>query len=195
MGIRSDKEIYRALETRLREAQKPITCVDLMDDPDFRATAIAEYGKDIRVTTNKVSDALGMMWRRNLLVRYPAPRETSSLARYAYIWGKGKDISKLTPVPPPSSSKSGVNVVEQDDRGVHQTAQDRRGHAAREEKVSLCVVMTGNPVEGFEIIGPFKQPHYASEWADEWLDDLDWWVLPLQSEETKQEEDNHGSSS
>ena len=55
MGIRSDKEIYRALETRLREAQKPITCVDLMDDPDFRATAIAEYGKDIRVTTNKVS--------------------------------------------------------------------------------------------------------------------------------------------
>lgn len=52
-GIRSDKEIYRALETRLREAQKPITCVDLMDDPDFRATAIAEYGKDIRVTTNK----------------------------------------------------------------------------------------------------------------------------------------------
>ena len=67
------------------EAQKPITCVDLMDDPDFRATAIAEYGKDIRVTTNKVSDALGLMWRRNLLVRYPAPRETSSLARYAYI--------------------------------------------------------------------------------------------------------------
>ena len=115
MGIRSDKEIYRALETRLREAQKPITCVDLMDDPDFRATAIAEYGKDIRVTTNKVSDALGLMWRRNLLVRYPAPRETSSLARYAYIWGKGKGISKLTPVPPPSSSKSGVNVVEQDD--------------------------------------------------------------------------------
>ena len=36
MGIRSDKEIYHALETRLREAQKPITCVDLMDDPDFR---------------------------------------------------------------------------------------------------------------------------------------------------------------
>ena len=67
MGIRSDKEIYRALETRLREAQKPITCVDLMDDPDFRATAIAEYGKDIRVTTNKVSNALGLMWRRNLL--------------------------------------------------------------------------------------------------------------------------------
>lgn len=57
--------------------------------------------------------------------------------------------------------------------------------------MSLCVVMTGNPVEGFEVIGPFKQPHYASEWADEWLDDLDWWVLPLKHEEEAQ----HGSSS
>ena len=60
------------------------------------------------MTTNKVSDALGLMWRRNLLVRYPAPRETSSLARYAYIWDKGKDISKLTPVPSPSSSKAAL---------------------------------------------------------------------------------------
>ena len=54
--------------------------------------------------------------------------------------------------------------------------------------MSLCVVMTGNPVEGFEVIGPFKQPHYASEWADEWLDDLDWWVLPLKHEEEIQNE-------
>ena len=54
--------------------------------------------------------------------------------------------------------------------------------------MSLCVVMTGNPVEGFEVIGPFKQPHYASEWADEWIDDLDWWVLPLKHEEEVQNE-------
>ena len=54
--------------------------------------------------------------------------------------------------------------------------------------MSLCVVMTGNPVEGFEVIGPFKQPHYASEWADEWLDSLDWWVLPLKHEEEIQNE-------
>ena len=73
MGIRSDKEIYQALEERLRKVSKPITCVELMDDPKLRATAMAEYGSDVRVTTNKVSDALGLMWRRNLLVRYPAP--------------------------------------------------------------------------------------------------------------------------
>ena len=77
-----------------------------MDDPQFRATATAKYGKDIRVTTNKVSDALGLMWRKNLLIRYPAPRETNSLARYAYIWDKGKDSALSLPVPSPSSSKS-----------------------------------------------------------------------------------------
>ena len=36
MGIRSDEEIYQALEERLRKDSKPITCVELMDDPKFR---------------------------------------------------------------------------------------------------------------------------------------------------------------
>ena len=54
--------------------------------------------------------------------------------------------------------------------------------------MSLCVVVAGNPTEGFRIIGPFKQPHYASEWADEWIDDLGWWVLPLKHEEEVQNE-------
>ena len=39
--------------------------------------------------------------------------------------------------------------------------------------MSFFVVVTGNPGDGFRVIGPFKQPHYASEWADEWLPDLD----------------------
>lgn len=71
-----------------------------MDDPEFRATAMAEYGKDVRVATNKVSDALGLMWRRNLLVRFPAPKETNSLVRYAYIWDKGRDTIQALPVLP-----------------------------------------------------------------------------------------------
>ena len=49
--------------------------------------------------------------------------------------------------------------------------------------MSLCVVVTGNPGDGFNVIGPFKQEHYASEWADEWLPDIDWWVMPLESTE------------
>ena len=54
--------------------------------------------------------------------------------------------------------------------------------------MSLCVVVTGTPAEGFRVIGPFQQPHYASEWADTWLDSLDWWVLPLEHENDIQEE-------
>ena len=53
--------------------------------------------------------------RKNLLIRYPAPRETNSLARYAYIWDKGKDSALSLPVPSPSFSKSGVNITEQED--------------------------------------------------------------------------------
>ena len=54
----------------------------------------------------------------------------------------------------------------------------------------MYVILAGSPAEGFEIIGPFKQPHYAGEWADEWLDSLDWWVLPLKHEEETQNEGN-----
>lgn len=99
MGIRSDKEIYRALETRLREAQKPITCVDLMDDPDFRATAIAEYGKDIRVTTNKVSDALGLMWRRNLLATGSTRDEFAGALRLHLGQGQRHLEANSRPIP------------------------------------------------------------------------------------------------
>jgi len=90
MGIRSDKEIYQALEKRLRETPKPITCVDLMDDPEFRATAMAEYGKDVRVATNKVSDALGLMWRRNLLVRFPRAKGNQFTGALCLHLGQGQ---------------------------------------------------------------------------------------------------------
>lgn len=52
--------------------------------------------------------------------------------------------------------------------------------------MSVCIVVTGNPADGFEHIGPFNQEHYAAEWADTWLPDLDWWVVPLIHEEDKQ---------
>ena len=53
--------------------------------------------------------------------------------------------------------------------------------------MSLCVVVKGNPADGFEVIGPFKQEYYASEWAQEWLPDVDWWVMPLKHEEEYQD--------
>lgn len=82
MAIRSTKEIYQVLERALKNSANPVTCVDLMDTPEVREAAVAEYGKDIRTATNKVSDALGFMWRRNLLIRYPAPAGPSTLARW-----------------------------------------------------------------------------------------------------------------
>ena len=42
----------------LCKALKPTACVGLMNGPQFRATAIAEHGKDGRAGTNKVSDTL-----------------------------------------------------------------------------------------------------------------------------------------
>lgn len=51
----------------------------------------------------------------------------------------------------------------------------------------LSAVIAGNPVDGFRVVGPFKQPEYASEWADTWVADLDWWVVPLESEEEYQD--------
>ncbi len=57
-----------------------------------------------------------------------------------------------------------------------------------EQLMSLCIVVTGNPAEGFEHIGPFTQEHYAAEWADTWLPSLDWWVIPLTNEKEKENE-------
>ena len=102
-----------------------MTSVDLMDIPEIREEAIAEYGKDIRIATNKLFDALGLMWRRNLLVRYPAPRETNTLARYAYSWDFKKDTQASEPIPPPVvSRKTSINATEQDGGYIKQRQTD-----------------------------------------------------------------------
>ena len=106
MGIRSEKPIYQILEQKLKETAKLVTCVALMEDKSVRAAAIAEYGEDVRVATNKLSDALGLMWRRGLLIKSPSPKEGSSLARWAYIWDRKKDTIMPAPVPSPSLPKT-----------------------------------------------------------------------------------------
>lgn len=46
--------------------------------------------------------------------------------------------------------------------------------------MGMHVVLTGNPVDGFGVLGPFATADEATEWADEALDrDVDWWVTPL----------------
>lgn len=53
--------------------------------------------------------------------------------------------------------------------------------------MALCVIISGNPVEGFRVFGPYKHEMAANEAGEELIDDYDWWVAPL--EELKGEAD------
>jgi hypothetical protein len=117
MSIRSSKEIYAIIEKHLRSATAPMTCVDLMDISEIREEACEEFGEDIRITTNRLSDTLGFMWRRNLLTRYPSSGERGQMARWAYIW-TAENITREPPqpAPPPSyKGRQGVNITERED--------------------------------------------------------------------------------
>jgi hypothetical protein len=48
--------------------------------------------------------------------------------------------------------------------------------------LEYCVV-TGTPIEGFEVTGPFNSDDEASEWASELADA--WWVMRLNPPEDK----------
>lgn len=116
MGIRSDKETYVVLEKYLRKADRPLTVTELLDINEVRIAAKEDFGPDPRRVADKVSDALGLMWRNNLLTRYPAPVQANSLARYAYSWADQKPKTVL-PFPPSllSTKKSGLVITEEDD--------------------------------------------------------------------------------
>lgn len=115
MAIKSEKSIYNLIEHRLRQADRPMTCKELMDDHDIRHEAVEEWG-EVQLATNKLSDVLGHMWRRGVLVRYPAPKDSLSFARYAYTMAE-EQPDELRAVPPPVKLKTKqlIGVVEHDD--------------------------------------------------------------------------------
>jgi hypothetical protein len=43
----------------------------------------------------------------------------------------------------------------------------------------MYVIISGTPIEGFSIIGPFSHAIFAQDWADAWEEDIDWWVSEL----------------
>jgi hypothetical protein len=88
--IRSSDEIYTVLEKAFESSKVPLTCADLMDRPEVKAAALERFGKDIQISTNKLSDMLGFMWRKGVLNRFPAT-STRSMARFAYAL-KGKEV-------------------------------------------------------------------------------------------------------
>lgn len=122
MAIKSPKDIYNILEKHLRAAAtegggEPLTVTALMDIDEVRHAALEEFtadGKDVRTATNKLSDALGFMWRRGLLTRYPAPKESNSFARYSYIWDQQEDSRPVIerPVARTPTGKLGFTIVE-----------------------------------------------------------------------------------
>ena len=75
--IKHDNTLYEALETALKECKQPATCADLFMIPRIRRLA---------ESNNRVSDYLGNMWRKGQLLRYPAPKDASTAARWMYAW-------------------------------------------------------------------------------------------------------------
>jgi hypothetical protein len=75
---RSETGLFHALELVLKQADEPMTCVQIYDDN----ANIRELAK----TPNRVSDYLGGLWRKGQVTRSPAPRVNNSSARWAYAW-------------------------------------------------------------------------------------------------------------
>lgn len=47
----------------------------------------------------------------------------------------------------------------------------------------LCVIVTGSPIDGLRIIGPFKNGDDAMWWADRANLEADWWLTELCAKE------------
>lgn len=116
MAIKSELLIYKIIEKYLRGSTEPMSCIDLWEHVEVRQNAISP---------EKVSDYLGLMWRRDLIMRWNTPVTSTSKSRYAYTWRDEKDADKPTPVGTPSKAprlvstghkKANVTVTEDGDR-------------------------------------------------------------------------------
>lgn len=91
--IKSDAPIYKELERILKAAgDTPMTCVEIWDAIQHKSRF-----EDTAKNPNDISNYLGHMWRRDIVQRWYASKESSSRARYSYTWKEKAD--KLTPVP------------------------------------------------------------------------------------------------
>lgn len=77
----NENGLFPALEAALKAASEPLDCQALFDIPEIKAHA---------ASVNRVSDYLGGLWRKGLVVRLPAPKDSSSRARWMYEWKGSK---------------------------------------------------------------------------------------------------------
>lgn len=81
----NENGLFPALEEVLKRSTEPLDCVTLYDMPDIRKHA---------ASVNRVSDYLGGLWRKGLVVRLPAPKTDNTRSRWMYAW-KGSKTAKL----------------------------------------------------------------------------------------------------
>ncbi len=108
MSIKSERSIYQVLEENLKKSTKPLTCTDLWD-MDGRIRELEKEGGP-----NKISDLLGFMWRKGLVVRFHAPKTSTSYARFAYQWKEEKpDFTEKFEAPElPRGALTNLNIRE-----------------------------------------------------------------------------------
>ena len=69
--------LFPALEAALKAASEPLDCHSLFED-----SAVREHAASV----NRVSDYLGNLWRKGVVVRLPAPKGDNSRTRWLYQW-------------------------------------------------------------------------------------------------------------
>lgn len=109
---RIESGLFKALEAELKRAKEPLDCVTLFD-----RNSIKEHAE----SANRVSDYLGHLWRKGLVMRIPAPQMEDRRARWAYVW-KGRDGAVQMPpradhvhTPTTLLSKPTVEITEHGD--------------------------------------------------------------------------------
>jgi hypothetical protein len=83
--------LYDLLAKLLKEANHPMTCVELYDVPDVRALANSP---------NRVSDYLGGLWRKGVATREPFTRTNLDASRWAYAWREPSQARREASVEP-----------------------------------------------------------------------------------------------
>jgi hypothetical protein len=112
VAIKSDAAIYALIERYLKASKTPLTSVDLWDRSDIRKA---------EKSAEKVSDRLGLLWRRGLVQRWEI-RRPDTRARFGYTWKDEAAKADSTPrmleavgVAGYPRRKANVAIIERDD--------------------------------------------------------------------------------
>lgn len=85
MNQKSEEGLFDVLEKILKASDQPLDCVEIYNS--------SSDVRDRAANPNRVSDYLGNMWRKGLLLRLPAPRGEDRKTRWLYAW-KGREKVK-----------------------------------------------------------------------------------------------------